>query len=102
MDLLIYYHSPSSPKSPSGAAVCVTIIDDDDPGILSWADEQLVVMGHEVTVMCIRRHGACGVQTVRIYTEEGTAKEGTDFEAIDDEYTFGLGEVDKPIFISIP
>lgn len=58
-----------------GPTCVITVIDDDDPGILAWKEEQIAASGFSVELVATRRQGASGKQTVKVVAEETSAKE---------------------------
>ena len=80
----------------------MTIIDDDDPGIVGFQSEAVDVLGSEVEVVAIRRGGAHGKQTFKITTEAGTAKEDVDYFPMEEEGEFEHEEIEKKFTIKIP
>jgi len=65
--------------------VKVTIIDDDDPGIIGFENDVLSVpskhQDFEAPILVQRRNGSCGEVTVKYKVEGDTALPGRDFEA---------------------
>lgn len=88
-----------------GPTCTVTVIDDDDPGMLAFKDETINVpaTAAEVDVAIIRRKGASGQVGCTIVSEEGTAKPGLDFEAIEElQVEMESNEVDAGLKLSFP
>jgi hypothetical protein len=77
-----------------GGCLTVTIMDDDEPGILSFDHETYYAEGDakSVDIKINRRCGANGKLTFDLETEDGTAKEGIDFEKFEAE-----GELDNEV-----
>mmetsp|Transcript_25877 Transcript_25877/g.65519 ORF Transcript_25877/g.65519 Transcript_25877/m.65519 type:complete len:804 (-) Transcript_25877:2083-4494(-) len=81
----------------------VTIIDDDEPGVLSFTKRQFEVKesdGH-AELMLSRSGGSAGKVTVEYSTNSGTAIEGKDFEAAHGIVVFEHGETQKVIKIAL-
>ena len=88
-----------------GPTCTVTIIDDDDPGTLAFKDETINVpaTAAEVDVAIIRRKGASGQVGCTIKSEEHTAKDGLDFEPIEELVVeMESNEVDAGLKLSFP
>jgi len=83
----------------------VTIIDDDEPGQISFIEEtQTVIQGDEDTVhkVClVRRCGACGEVKVQYATEEGSALADRDFVPCSGEVVFADKQVEAYIPVTI-
>jgi len=88
-----------------GPTCAVTIIDDDDPGMLSFKEEQVNVAesAKEVEIAVLRRKGASGKVSCKVSSEDGTAKENVDFEPVEElEVEFDSQEVDASIKLVFP
>jgi hypothetical protein len=88
-----------------GPTCTVTIIDDDDPGMLAFKDETINVpaTAAEVDVAIIRRKGASGQVGCTISSEGHTAKAGLDFEAVEElQVEMESNEVDAGLKLSFP
>jgi len=86
-----------------GPTLMVTVIDDDEPGVLSWESEQVGVQASgDFELKVRRREGASGELKFNVKTEESTAKEGVDFVAVDTEVTMANQELESVITIAIP
>jgi solute carrier family 8 (sodium/calcium exchanger) len=88
-----------------GPTCTVTVIDDDDPGTLAFKDETINVpaTAAEVDVAIIRRKGASGQVGCTIKSEEHTAKDGLDFEPIEELVVeMESNEVDAGLKLSFP
>ena len=81
----------------------ITIIDDDEPGMLVFAKSNISVMetAKIVQIEVKRIRGASGKVSVGYVTEDGTAFADKDFTAIKGELTFDHNEVSKTISIEI-
>jgi solute carrier family 8 (sodium/calcium exchanger) len=82
----------------------VTIIDDDDPGILQFTrDEYIVTEGVDscAKVMVERVHGSTGQISCKYKTEQESAKEGADYTDTHGELTFLDSQTQKEIQIPI-
>ena len=75
-----------SPCEVIGNSCRVLIIDDDEPGVLQWHEEQehIRVGERECKLKILRRKGGSGKLTLKVNSEGGTAKSGQDFEPIED------------------
>jgi solute carrier family 8 (sodium/calcium exchanger) len=81
----------------------VVIINVDDPGILSFADERMRVnesSGHAV-ITVLRSEGCSGTVTCRYWTQDGTAVSPADYEATEGELIFLPGEMWKQFEVAI-
>lgn len=85
------------------AVTTITIIDDDEPGVLEFKTEVIEVLETEqyAEIIVERHHGCSGVVSCSYYTEDGTAAGGVDFEALSGEVTFEHGETAKSILVKI-
>jgi len=76
--------------------VTVVIIDEDRPGEFHFEHEQMEVKGKDVdeklTVTVKRARGSSGVVSCKYTTEEGSAKEGADFEKVEGTLVFQSGQ----------
>merc|ERR1719253_2340924 len=92
-------------KVDLGTSECtVTIIDDDEPGVLQFDNiENYVMEGKDeiVTLTVERRNGSSGVISCTFRTEDATAKAGTDYEPQEGKLVFQNGESAKVIEIPI-
>jgi len=82
----------------------VTIIDDDEPGIISFEMNMHEVkeVDTEVVIEVKRVRGCDGNVSVKYATREGSAIAGQDFEETSGELTFQHGETSQSITISLP
>jgi solute carrier family 8 (sodium/calcium exchanger) len=83
----------------------VLIVDDDDPGILSFQEEELHVQelpeDHKLHVTVLRKNGTNGRVTCKYETENDTAIAGMDFEGVDGELVFENGQMSAQIDVVI-
>ena len=81
----------------------ITIIDDDDPGVIGF--ERRAIDVHEIDESCsinvIRKNGSDGTITVDFMTADDTAIAGEDYHATSGTLTFEHGEVLKTITIPL-
>lgn len=87
-----------------GPTVAVTIIDDDEPGELRFEHESIDVHSGQATidVMVQRRKGGSGKISCVVYTENGTAKAGLDYEDMDETpVEFEHNELEKMITVKV-
>lgn len=87
------------------AIMQVVIIDDDDPGVLSFCDDTMTVPqkveDHAAEIRVVRAGGSCGTVTVSYQTEAATAVPGQDYEDVSGELTFEDKQVCASIFVVI-
>lgn len=83
----------------------VLIVDDDDPGILSFQEEELQCQehpeDHKLHVTVLRKNGTNGRVTCKYETENDTAIAGMDFEGADGELVFENGQMSAQIDVII-
>ena len=74
----------------------VMILDDDHPGIFHYESNELTVSeaAGEIEVKVVRSSGARGTVKLPFNIVEGSAKEGKDFEPVDDELIFHNDEIE--------
>jgi solute carrier family 8 (sodium/calcium exchanger) len=84
-------------------AAVVTIIDDDDPGVLYFADDDFYATEAEgVSKIWVARKDGCSANVSCMYfTEDGTGKDGIDYEEARGRIEFLKGETRKNIDIKI-
>jgi len=89
----------------SNTSATVVIIDDDLPGIFSFAEEQICakegVSDIEVEVTVQRSHGSTGKVLVKYHTEDGSALAGLDYEAVEGEVLFLPGVTSNTIMMTV-
>jgi len=92
--------SPGVTIGPRSIAI-VTIIDDDDPGILGFTDTQATAseLSDSVVIEVNRRRGCDGRVGLDYVTLDGSAKAGRDFELTQGTLEFDHGETSKVIEI---
>lgn len=81
----------------------VTIVDDDEPGIIGF-EQRIFTVGEgvgTVKLTVLREFGGDGRICVPFKTVDGSAKAGTDYVPIEGELIFEHGEVRKEILIEI-
>mmetsp|Transcript_12498 Transcript_12498/g.41174 ORF Transcript_12498/g.41174 Transcript_12498/m.41174 type:complete len:864 (-) Transcript_12498:126-2717(-) len=94
----VHLTSPSAgTKLGATKTTTVTIIDDDDPGILGFVNMHPSVgcLSSKIKLEVIRRRGADGRISVNYETIDGTAVGGKDFEATKGSIVFEHGETSK-------
>lgn len=83
----------------------ITIIDDDEPGVLSFEQEVLHVnegaQDKEINVEVVRKHGSTGVVGCKFFTENDSAISPLDFDATSGALTFQEGQSSASIPITI-
>lgn len=81
----------------------VTIVDDDVPGSLMFAEEETVVQEHEghALVKVIREEGCHGEVKVNYKTKEGSATPGEDYEHVEGELVFAHKQIEAIIEVPI-
>lgn len=81
----------------------VTIIDDDEPGVLSFTEDDFFVNGGEKkAVVNVQRKDGCSANVSCKYVcEDESAKAGTDYEKTEGTLVFKKGETRKPIEIPL-
>lgn len=108
-----FYVVLSNPAAPGGQEVAlgdlstmtVAILDDDLPGTLKFASEEMRIKesltDHEIIVRVERFNGTTGDITFKYATEDDTAVKDADYIAVDDEATMTTGQtsVDIPLTI---
>lgn len=81
----------------------LTIIDDEKPGIVGFAQASNIVSETDgsLIVSVVRTEGSDGEVTVDYVIVEGTAKEGVNYENVEGTLTFAEGETEKSFSINI-
>jgi solute carrier family 8 (sodium/calcium exchanger) len=81
----------------------VTIIDDDEPGVLSFAEDDFYVKEDEkcATIWVMRKDGCSADVSCSYRTEDGTAIAGRDYKESSGTVTLAKGEVRKSIEIPV-
>jgi solute carrier family 8 (sodium/calcium exchanger) len=81
----------------------VVIVDDDDPGILAFSEEKVIVKENKpVAVLTVlRRRGRAGRVTCQFTTKDGSAVAPTDYVHTSGELVFEHGEAAKNIEVQI-
>ncbi|RWS01848.1 Sodium/calcium exchanger 3-like protein, partial [Dinothrombium tinctorium] len=81
----------------------VTIIDDDNPGIIAFGQRLITIEENEgkVVIPVLREQGADGEVVVKYKTLDGTAKNGIDYNGGEGEIVFEHGVIRKVIEIPI-
>lgn len=81
----------------------VTIVDDDEPGIIAFGQRMFVVAesSKKIVIPVLREQGADGDVKVKWKAVDGTAKRGRDYLCTDGELTFGHGIISQDIEIEI-
>ena len=99
---------PTIMLRPGMETCVVTIIDDDEPGVLGFFDEKEYTVAENcgtAELSVVRKDGADGVVTVHYETISGNgeniAHEGTDYVASSGIITFGHQELHKTIPVQI-
>jgi len=109
-EFFVELHTPSSDEGAKVilneyASTTVTIIDDDDPGVLKFAEETLTIVemdtNSELTSKVQRFNGSTGVIKVKYHTENNSAISPNDFDALEDELTFASGQTTANISVNI-
>merc|ERR1719447_2694611 len=81
----------------------IMILDDDHGGLFGFEDSEAEIVesigAYELKVVCVS--GARGKVAVTYSTEDGTAKDGTHFEAVEGELIFDNEETEKTIELPI-
>jgi solute carrier family 8 (sodium/calcium exchanger) len=88
------------------ATVTIVIIEDDLPGVVSFAEEQMTFKepssGDQVIdITVLRQKGATGAISLRAYTQDDTAKAGVDYEGLDETIEFEDGQKATTISLTI-
>lgn len=81
----------------------VTIVDDDEPGLISFG-QRLVTVGEgsgKVLIPVLREQGADGEIKIKYKTIDGTARSGRDFKGGEGELILGHGVTRKDIEVAI-
>jgi solute carrier family 8 (sodium/calcium exchanger) len=106
-DFFIDLSNPSSKGLPiklgEVSAAVVTIIDDDDPGVLYFAEDDFFATEAEgvAKIWVARKDGCSANVSCMYYTQDGTAVEGKDYEEKRGRIEFLKGETRKNIDIKI-
>lgn len=83
----------------------VTIIDDDEPGILAFEHEEVHVRedkeDKEIPIEVQRKHGSTGKVTCKYYTEDDSAISPVDYEGCSGELVFQEGQSSATIHVTI-
>lgn len=83
----------------------IAIVDDDEPGVLTFQDEQInVTEGIEnkvVTVVVNRREGSSGVVSCLYKTEDASATAGRDYLACSGTLTFQSGQMSASLDLTV-
>lgn len=83
----------------------IAIVDDDEPGVLSFEKELLTVQeGTEkktVTASVQRKNGSKGKISCKYKTEEASALEGLDYESLAGTLTFACGQTSATVKLTI-
>jgi solute carrier family 8 (sodium/calcium exchanger) len=81
----------------------ITIINDDEPGVLTFQHEEYTVLESQPTVeVCVlRKNGSSGVVGCKFQTKDGSAMAGKDYEATEGTIEFKHGECSKIIAVKI-
>mmetsp|Transcript_107442 Transcript_107442/g.310550 ORF Transcript_107442/g.310550 Transcript_107442/m.310550 type:complete len:844 (+) Transcript_107442:98-2629(+) len=93
--------------SQDAAIAQITIVDDDEPGVLSFAhkDDMITVprqLDDYVARFAIqRRQGAAGEVTVKYFTEADTALDGRDYEHVEGVLVFASNMMEAVIEVTI-
>lgn len=95
-----------SPETLIGESTCeVVIIDDDEPGVLSFEQNEIIVAeGNDdfcVSVRVTRRGGGSGKVTCRYFTEDDSAMQSLDYVAAHGELVFEGGQMSAVIEVKI-
>jgi solute carrier family 8 (sodium/calcium exchanger) len=81
----------------------VTILNDDDPGMLQFEGEVMTVSESCGTarLRVLRKEGSSGTATVKYCSADGSAVAGKDYDAVSGTLTFLNGETEKVVEVSI-
>lgn len=83
----------------------IAIVDDDEPGVLVFAEEQMNVTegidNRVITVTVNRKEGSSGQISCRYKTEDGTALAGRDYLASSGTLTFQPGQMSAELQLTI-
>lgn len=100
-----------SEKDPKVAALgehdlaTITIIDDDEPGVLSFQSEAVHIMEDVqekvMTIMVDRKNGSKGAISCKYYTENDSAIAGPDYDHVEGELEFADQQMTAEIEINI-
>jgi len=94
---------------PGGEQATITIIDDDDPGVISFGtdvgEDAITITQHAeestARVRVQRKNGSCGEVRLRYHTEGDTALPGRDFEACEGQLVFADKQTEAVIEVAI-
>mmetsp|Transcript_9409 Transcript_9409/g.32742 ORF Transcript_9409/g.32742 Transcript_9409/m.32742 type:complete len:893 (+) Transcript_9409:207-2885(+) len=88
-------------KEPS--LLSVLIIDDDDPGEVSFESRTYAVLesAGQLEIDVVRHGGSAGEVSVEYYSSDASAKSGVDYQACEGTLTFASGELRKTITVTV-